>query len=171
MDNDGPFTANIWSHANHHPSPLALSTPSFHGQRKKIRTNCHCVIRTPRTMLKDMRHTQIVLLMGCRDTCACVCFQFTTVGSYSVYITSYRFSGALRACVTNAAAFDLILSQQVAPRVLIWQIWHHALFLMHSKSGFVSPAETTQLWGHCQKSTYFLLISYYYCKRDYTSCD
>lgn len=25
MDNDGPFTANIWSHANHRPSPLALS--------------------------------------------------------------------------------------------------------------------------------------------------
>lgn len=139
MDNDGPFTANIWP-----IPPRSFSTPSFHGQRDKIRTNCHCVIRTPKNNAQR-RHIQIVLLTGCRGTC--VCFQFTTVGSCCVYITSYRLlrdpEGLCdkRSClwprpVTTGSSTCFHLAD-FTPRAL-----------MHSKSGFVSPAETTQLWSH-----------------------
>lgn len=154
MDNDGPFTANIWSHANHRPSPLALSPPPpFMAKGTRSEQIVTVWSGLQRTMLKDMRHIQIVLLTGCRGTC--VRFQFTTVGSCCVYITSYRllrdpeglcdkWSCLWPRPVTTGSSTCFHL-EDFTPRAL-----------MHSKSGFVSPAKTTQLWSHIFP-TYFLV--------------
>lgn len=53
MDNDGPFTANIWWRGLMLtiPSPFSLSSLYLTGQSEEIRANCHCDLPALRSVI------------------------------------------------------------------------------------------------------------------------